>query len=125
MTVYRVENSLGAGMYRGCNVPSLDDAYNECRHPMPSKDSKLMRSLDDANLVGRYDEVDWSPWRFGFSSLEQMRRWLYNDVMRSDLKKAGFFVAVYESDEEHHGDTQAIFKRRGHDFVRTIDLTEI
>lgn len=125
MTVYRVENSLGAGMYRGkVEVNALKEYDDDMRHPMPWYDSKLMRSLDSAGHVSGYDAVIWSPWRFGFSSLEQMRRWLYNDRMRYELQDAGFFVAVYESDEEHHGDTQAVFKRNS-PLVRRIDITEI
>ena len=130
MTVYRVENSLGRGMYRGNSRDYLLDAmYDPVLHPTPSNDSRLMRALHEAGLVvqGKYgwNHVRWAPFNFGFSSPDQLRRWLFNDAVKKDLQAIGFSVSVYEGGTEYHGDTQAVFIRNESTLVATIDLMEV
>ena len=52
MTVYRVENELGKGMYRGNYCDGLlMSIFDPMRHPMPSEDSRLMREIRHAGLL--------------------------------------------------------------------------
>ena len=129
MTVYRVENSLGKGMYRGNDYNCLlDSMFDPVRHPRPSQDSRLMREMRNAGLVKtRYGwpTVNWTPFNFGFSSPDQLRRWLFNDDVKQELQDGGFHVAVYEGGTEYHGDTQAVFIRNESTLIATIDLMEV
>ena len=129
MTVYRVENSLGRGMYRGTFGDSLlDEMFDPVLHPMPSNDSRLMREIRAAGLENQrygWPTVNWSPFNFGFSSPDQLRRWLFNDDVKKDLQSIGFSVSVYEGGTEYHGDTQAVFIRNESTLVATIDLMEV
>jgi len=51
---------------------------------------------------------------FGFSSKEQLRAWLYEDVFLTDLHDHGFVMKTFVVPSEHFflGHTQVIFVRK-------------
>lgn len=122
MTVYRVENANGEGMYRNRVFSDRDCPLNDCydmyRHPMPSSDDALCKSIGT-------DMVYWHRYHFGFSSISQLKNWLYTDDVRSKLANAGFVISVYECETEFHGDTQAVFIRDTARKVAALNLETI
>jgi hypothetical protein len=124
MLIYRVETENQRGMYRGSNVEWLNDNYDECRHPLPYHDSRLMQSLRHKEL---YTAWDASSMHYGFGSLDQLRRWIYADEAKRELEHLGFAVSVYEINEHRCavGDTQAVFFIHEATKVDTINITEI
>ena len=47
---------------------------------------------------------------FGFSSIDQLRRWLYDDAWLKGLNEKGFVLSIYEGDVRH-GHTQAVINK--------------
>lgn len=110
-TVYRIENAEGKGMYAGGQIANEEmNAWQSNRHPMPSKDSRL--SLD-------YEVVFERGMKFGFSSLDQLKFWVYQEDHRVALHKEGFRVSVFTA-EACVGDTQVFYNP----FTR-IDLHQL
>lgn len=130
--VYRVEDKDGKGMY--CGRVSLWGMHDPVRHPTPMDDSRLMRSFQrDTGGIGdartEFDKFlfdEFGRVRFGFSSLDQLRRWIYDDEWKDTLYVYGFKLNVYECDRVWVGDTQAVFDTHcGHSIVKTINLIEV
>lgn len=112
-TVYRIEHKeLGCGIYRSGGYPS--DAryiYVAERHPVPYDDSLLVQNgpKDDWGYLNIRPEHF-----FGFSSKEQLRSWLYEDVFLINLHDKGFVLKLFVVPSEHFflGHTQVIFVRK-------------
>lgn len=93
---YRLENELGDGVYQMglreifARHVATGTVAND-RHPMPWDDSKL---VDNAWKQG--DIVRDSKWRFGFSSIAQLRSWFYDDKLLLDLSAVGVCLSLYD-----------------------------
>ena len=124
MLIYRVETENQRGMYRGSNVEWLNDNYDECRHPLPHRDSRLMLAIHDKEL---YTAWDASVMHYGFGSLDQLRRWIYADDAKHELHNLGFAVSVYDIPDDRCavGDTQAVFFINEATKVNSLNITEI
>lgn len=131
MLVLRVEDRCGGGMYR---PNSNDGAYEqsawvraighiqEREHPAPHEDSGLTQ------YALRWLGLNQAAARFGFSSLEQLRRWLYNDDWIRRLSAEGCALVTYDVDagaECFVGHTQVIFNIRYATEVSRVPLDSI
>ena len=112
-TVYRIEHKeSGLGNYRSGESP-FEAGYSEAveRHPLPYDDSLLVQNGPKGvwgNLDIRQEHF------FGFSSKEQLRSWLYEDVFLINLHDKGFVLKLFIVPSEHFflGHTQVIFVRQ-------------
>ena len=112
-TVYRIEHKeLGWGVYLAGGYP-FEAGYSEVaeRHPVPYDDSLLVQNgpKDDCGDLHIKPEHF-----FGFSSKEQLRSWLYEDVFLINLHDKGFVLKLFIVPSEHFflGHTQVIFVRK-------------
>ncbi len=115
--VYRIEDSEGDGMYWSEDAIARDlDLYElDGRHPPPHKDailSSIWPALDDGSH------------KFGFTSLEQLKCWVFSKGARQQLADAGFTIAVFEA-EAYAGDTQVIYVPETRVDLDTLSLTDI
>ncbi len=125
-TIYRIENNIGLGMYIGGS--SIANDMQGMMHPVPYSDSLLAPALTSAlsNIADVYVEYDvdgysvdwgvkewWTCRLFGFSSVNQLRQWIYNDIWLLILRDEGFFLAEYTvpSWDCMFGHTQVIFEK--------------
>lgn len=109
---YRVEKN-GQGMFRYTVNPSMElrDKLSEDmdgRHPMPHDDSALVRNVARMEGYVHGRQIFWTDYLYGFSSLEQLKSWIYKDEVRVGLHSLGFTIGVYEYDWVAYGDTQAV-----------------
>lgn len=100
--IYRIEDALGKGMYCGTDCP-VKYMMQEERHPPPYQDIRLRDIWETL-----YEQSRQRDFQFGFSSLDQLRSWIYREEWRDALNAAGFKVYVYAAKEYYLGDTQAI-----------------
>lgn len=115
-TIYRIEAITGEGMYRcrsalvsfkdACDIMPIDEA----KHPTPRNDSLLIMNMEASGLDTNSEDV--YEYRFGFSSLEQLRNWIYRDSWLIGLHDIGLVITEYccEDKDVLVGHTQAIFK---------------
>lgn len=96
---YRIENRFGEGMYRATKTNNLEVCWfyewedDADIHLIPSADSKLWDNL-------KYIK-DWElRFKFAFSSLEQLRNWLYEDKFLIYLHDNGFFLTIYQFNDD-------------------------
>ena len=79
------------------------------KHPLPCYDSLLWNKIS-VNLP--FEE--FSAYHFGFTSLEQLRAWFYNDDWLEWLHNEGYILTEFECDDIPEifmsGHTQAIAK---------------
>lgn len=112
MLIYRVENSKRQGPYYGSQNALAGNPFDP-RHPEPGEDFKLSKYLKEA--FGE-DGTIYFPesYRFGFSSIEQARKWLCRKPWCKSLRKNGFTLAVFEVPDEHCivGDKQVMYQAR-------------
>lgn len=98
---YRIETENGTGMY----ATSFTSEYNlydlDGRHPGPG---------DDVALKWNGETMSYSEWRFGFSSIGQMRRWIYMPEAYAGMAEYDLAISVYLCDEYKIGDTQMVFR---------------
>jgi len=107
--VWRVEHRDNGriGMYNKEYHAFINATEGDCdatateKHPSPMTDDPL----------GFWDLGNSCEWNFGFSSLAQMRNWIYKAKWRRNLAKLDFVLACYEVDAEHfrRSNFQAIF----------------
>ncbi|MGZ8887974.1 MAG: hypothetical protein ACXW1D_00280 [Halobacteriota archaeon] len=110
-TVLRLEWPDGGGIYYQegaksfCNYMDWDVE----RHPTPYNDDRLMSNLFQKS-GSRYE---FSEFHFRFSSLDQLRRWFFEDKILRMMHDRGVVVSEYVChwDDVVHGHTQAIFLR--------------
>jgi len=95
--VYRIENSVGKGPYRGDSTEweTHDHANNYRKTPMPCSDGI---------------EVIPAGWLFGCASLRGLFLW-FNKKERLTLRELGFYVSVYTvtSEQVTTGGKQCLF----------------
>lgn len=125
--LYRVEDNLGEGMYHSSNAPSLG-MHNEIRHPSPREDSKLYDGIKI--LLKKRGDIafNFSLFKYGFSSLGQLKSWIYKKEWKKGLHKAGFSLSIYKCEEENFvaGDTQAVVLLNTHiELIERKSLLEI
>lgn len=100
-------------MYRGPDWDGADESdKNSSQHPVPHQDSKLVDENKDLFVCPSYGEYRFYSRKFifGFSSIEQLRRWIYNDAWLKSLDEKGYVLSIYEGDVRH-GHTQAVINR--------------
>lgn len=125
-TIFRIETGDGSGMYRG---PDWDGEFETGaatdKHPCPHNDSKLVD--ENKELFYSIGDNEWrfdaSEFIFGFSSVDQLRRWLYNDSWLESLDKEGFVLSIYEGDVRH-GHTQAVINKATSKLVAKHNIRE-
>jgi hypothetical protein len=118
MLVYRVQNENGQGMYHASDYAYtvLSDTY--ARHPMPYDDLKLMNALS-------LDGQDYRGKLFAFSSLEQLKFWIYREDDRAAIADDGCKVYTIDAKRVWVGDTQCVFDIEGSEVVNVTELTEV
>lgn len=104
MKVYRIVDKKGRGLYRdlaekiGMSLSASDE------HPTPYMDSQLTREQQKKDL-------EFSDKRYCFASIEQLKRWMYNDewIKEAIQLKAKVYTFEVEAKYLAVGTTQAIF----------------
>lgn len=105
MLVFRIEDANGKGMYGGGMWDQVVGPHGEPdRHPCPNEDSRLW-----GNYLKRPEVV--YDFHFGFSSIAQLRAWLYQDEWLERMHELGGVLKVYDVDDEHVvlGNAQVMF----------------
>lgn len=103
--ILRVETETKVGMYRNNSLASEEMHEMSGRHPAPFSDTKI-GPYWNYRLPGHCSNK-----LFGFTSIEQLRFWIYKAEWRESLHDEGYAISYYEVPEEYAllGDTQAIF----------------
>ena len=112
--VYRIADSKGNGMYCGRVTNVSKDAYDTDRHKAPESDSLLvLNMLMKGGFKLNHTEafVVKPEYYFGFTSLKQLRKWLYKDDWFLDLYKKGYKLEIHyvPEDDVILGSTQVMF----------------
>lgn len=92
------------------------DAGNDSKHPSPQEDMKLARYWNSFDITERESYL------FGFTSLEQLRRWFAASTDASDDIKEVVQLAVYQTPELIEGSFQAIAKAENMTLVDILEL---
>ncbi len=110
VVVWRVEGANGRGMYCSvwfeCGLPCDEN------HPPVSADSLYMQNmLGSGAVVSGFNFGAPDGHRFGFDSIEMLRRWIYNDAWITALSDKGAVICGYVVPAEHVivGRTQVTF----------------
>ena len=107
--IFRIESVEKRGMYCGHMWDGIRGVIKLSeRHPDPHKDSKLLnenRDLFCFSINGPYFKA--YKFVFGFSSIDQLRRWIYQDSWLKSLEESGYMLNIYEGDVRP-GYTQAV-----------------
>lgn len=106
--VYRLETIGGTGVYNTSASMTID--FDGKRHPMPNDDSLLMENLlmHNLDILSGYGNLGV---HFGFSSIEQLRSWFYNDNWIRDISERDIILSIYEAEEVYLGNSQMCFNR--------------
>ena len=131
--VFRIEDEKGCGVYRGetnlYNYRKYGDFTRDRVHPVPKCDSKLMQSIPKCGKRLDCFGVEEPKFKwifnfvFGFSSIEQLRAWFYEDEVIEWLHENGFSLVVYEG-IAYHGNCQSIV-RQGSKQIQKLSLTTL
>lgn len=114
--VYRLEHTeTGAGVY---DFTSGVVEFDNIRHPLPHTDTKLQSSLYNKEIYVFYGH------HFGFSSIDQLRAWFYNDDWLYKLSLKGVVLSVYAAKEYYGGNSQCVFKKATATLLGKHDLVE-
>lgn len=124
-SVRKAGPGIGAGMYHAIGGLCECATYRTgTRHPMPWSDTAL-RWDHLRNILG----VPKDHCYFGFSSLDQLKSWLYRQEWREYLHENGFVVKAWELPEEsmHSGNAQAVATKQAlesHEpaYISVLDL---
>lgn len=105
--IFRFEDECGTGMYYTNTNANDVFEWDTVNHPVPNEDSLLMSNLSEKTGSCSIKKIH----KFGFSSMEQLRRWLYQDQWLIGLNRIGIKLAIYLCDEDSVvvGHTQSIF----------------
>ncbi len=116
VTIYRIENKEGEGLYTAFPVGSYPriEMNEDKRHPPPFDDDKIRQTWTD--LLDRLN--------FGFASMDQLRFWVYKREWREDLHKKGMSIKRITANGVH-GDTQAVFLPETRKDIETISLLDV
>jgi hypothetical protein len=117
-TLYLIhkEGKTSVGMYRSVMAGALDDT---ARHPTPSKDSGLIY-----NGYDHYARTDRRDFYYGFSSIEQLRRWVYPDQWLRSLHEEGYVLSTFQS-LGYTGYTQAVAHKDHMEIIETTSLLDL
>ena len=107
-SVRRAGPGIGDGMYRSESGLFSCGSYatSSRSHPAPWEDTALQW-----DNIGYVLGVPQQQCYFGFSSLDQLKAWLYRQEWREHLDSAGFVIKVWDLPEEfamHAGNAQAV-----------------
>lgn len=114
--IYRVECEDGMGMYSSHNSPALPIGDGNSQHPTPYGDQLL------SPIWSKMTYAEHEHYFFGFSSMEQLRRWVSNIHWCKQAHDYGLRICIYQTDDYHIGDTQMIFRKATATFVGKADL---
>ncbi len=116
---YRIEYENGEGIYRrSCGIMPNDQEGGPLNHPNPDED----HLLKDVWLDLRYKTNQAFCYYFGFSSIEQLRRWFFDQTYLQTIHDRGVRIAIYQTDDYHFGDTQMIFRKSAATLIGKADL---
>jgi hypothetical protein len=117
---YRIQDADGVGPFWGkINLYDCPDWSEDGRHPIPYRDSKLAEAIE--NETGeKFSEV--SIWKgtfqkfvYGFSSIERLRTWFYNDETIKWLTANGFILTESTDCHSISGNSQAVALKSEYD----------
>lgn len=117
--IYRVETVDGIGIYGAgvrCANLEMDDSR---RHPLPTEDAEL------SDFWGKMSLCDRGGIRFGYSSINQLKSWIYKKSWRKEIAKSGLIVSVYRARFVRVGATQAVFKLKTAKKIGTVDILNL
>ncbi len=118
---YRLEDERGRGVYSSnCRHPSAQDPTVMVNHPAPLGDPLLKDIWKE--LGGDGWDGESRNYYFGFSSMEQLRRWFYDPEYLETIQSQGIRIAIYQTDDFHIGDTQMIFRKSTAKLIGHADL---
>ena len=125
MLIYRLhyKDDVTRGVYRGSisGVSTLLYSGDCTRHPLPSEDARLKDEW--RKLLRDYEHFNW---RFGFSSKEQLKSWVYKSEWREEFEELGVIMSLFKFDHIIEGDTQAIFDfTKDWEVIEEIQLTQV
>ena len=118
MKVYRLEDSDRLGVYKSVESEVFQNlfaygTFPSKLHPLPSQDNLLMEAFKSRNVEYVFHDEKY---RHGFVSIEQFKRWFYNNEILRALHLEGIAMVVYEVPDESVfvGNTQVIFDSNYH-----------
>lgn len=119
---FRVAHHDGTGMYAMFrnDLTNIVEGEVLTKHPPPWADDKLCSAWDALYN----DEIanEYRQYYFGFSSMEQLRRWLFNSELNQKMHEAGLRIHIYQTDDYHMGDTQMVFRKETAILIGRADL---
>ena len=110
-TIFRIEDAkTGIGMYHSGKAQFFMNEGDYDNHPAPSRDSLLVQNINVFKKRDGYASA--SDFKYGFDSIKQMRRWLYEDRWLKQLDTNGLKLAEIDVDESNLivGHTQVMFR---------------
>lgn len=106
VTIYRIENATGIGPYQDggafCWMTHMPEGHANQFCPTPNQDPGLKYVWESLPYTVQRQHT------FGFTSLEQLRRWFVPEVLQA-LHENKYYIQVYEVPEVTESDFQAIF----------------
>lgn len=144
MKFFRVEDDNLIGPYsnmKGWNKilfwckenENLNGNMSSHLHPSPKDDSKIRNHpkvkpwVEESKIIKGFIHINFpESIIFGFSSIDQFRRWFFEDKILEGLDKAGFRLSTYEVERKNliDGFTQAIADRADLLLVNKRKLTD-
>lgn len=121
MLVYRVQiPGTKISLYHNNNMWDIKDCMQSSdRHPSPDQDA----ALSGPWYALPYEQRKY--YYFGFSTIAQLKSWIYQQNWRAKMDRAGFRVVVYDTTDYLIGDTQAVFRMQTASTMQELRLTEI
>jgi hypothetical protein len=112
--IFRIQNSRGLGAYL---VDWGDMPADKLLHPSPFSELEL-RFAKQRQLFR---------WYFGFASLDQLKKWFFQESWLQAMDEAGLELTVWEVPKRytHISQTQAIFERRKARQIARFKLTKL
>lgn len=94
-TVYRIQHLNGLGLYSTCRrTRTYEQLHDMDKHPCPYNDG--LEKFPDH-------------WKFGFSSREQMKGWIYKKEWRKSLDAMGFRLHIFKVENCKLGGKQLVY----------------
>lgn len=134
MKFIRFQQSEFYGIYTGGGgLYDIMDGRNDAeRHPPPSADSQLMENYKKTSVAAITDRFHPYHFNYGFSSIEQLKSWLYQDEWIKQLYAKGYRVMEYDVPDRFCavGNTQMMvavnwFGDNNENFTKVYDLSEL
>lgn len=118
LTFFRIEDVNGVGMYYSgaSDVARFHMNDTKRRHPMPYHDEGLSDFW--------YEGFNSGDYKFAFSSVDQLKRWVHRKSWRDAMHNDALVVAVFTA-EGIHGVTQAVYRAASREDCGTLSLSEI